>query len=135
MNIIYEYIFYIFYIYLIVYFSIKITPQLFIVSIFFAYCFYTTWILYIDCNSYFIQDLTKKTLFTTSYSLFCCLSYVFIHYSYPIYKKYKLYLATLACSPLFYLIAVKFAEYIFLCEQFHTINYVLNKAFQQFDYF
>ena len=128
MNILYEYIFYIFYIYLIIYLSIKIKPQLFVILIFFAYCFYTTWILYIDCNSNFIQDFNKKTLFTTSYSLFCCISYVFIHYSYPLYKKYKLYLSAIACSPLLYLIAVKYAEYLFLCKPFHTINYIINKT-------
>ena len=132
---VFELIIYIVYLYLLMYISIHVKPNIFTLSLLFAYCFYTTWNLYIGCNS----DLLKvrlykvrflKILFTLGYSTFCISAYYILYHSWKIYKSNKYYKAFLLGVPFYYYVAVHMAEILFKCDKFHTIAFPFKFTFK-----
>jgi hypothetical protein len=62
-----EIIVYTVYMYGFILFSILFKPSILTLLIFFIYCIYTTWNLYINCNSKIINNITNKIFITIFY--------------------------------------------------------------------
>lgn len=118
----FEFLAYCFYLYFLILLGITIRPTKIILFILFLYVFYTTWNLYIGCSGVLVKNIFTKTIFTLCYSCFCVLSYYLLYYT---FDNSKIYMIFLMFVPVFYYVAVKLAEKVFICKKYHTITFPL----------
>ena len=116
----FEFLVYCFYLYFLIILGITIRPIKILLFLLFLYVFYTTWNLYIGCSSILVNNIFTKTIFTLGYSCFCVISYYILYYT---FDNSKLYMIFLMFVPVFYFIAVKVAEHVFICKKYHTITF------------
>lgn len=117
----FEIVVYTIYMYGFILFSIIFRPSIITLLPFFIYCVYTTWNLYIGCTGKIINNINTKLLIITSYSSFCLTSFYLIHNTWNKYKNNMLYRLILLGGPIYYFSAVKIAEKLFHCKDYHTI--------------
>lgn len=109
------------YLYVLMIVGINVKPSILSTIILFLYCFYTTWHLYVGCNSKLLKNKLIKGTFVTGYSLFCVTAYYLLYYTWDKYNENMLYIIYLLGVPLYYFTAVKIAEYVFECDKYHTL--------------
>jgi hypothetical protein len=114
---------YIIYIYSVIFFIIFIEPKLYILLIFFVYCFITTWKVFPckKCTNILVCNKMYKFIIVTLYSLSCLFIYYIIHTTWILYKNNLLYKFVLFLIPLFYFMGSKISERVFKCMPFTVI--------------
>ena len=117
----FEIIVYTVYMYGFVLLSILCKPSIITLLLFFIYCMYTTWNLYIGCTGEIINNSINKTLLIVLYSSFCLTSFYLIHTTWKKYKNNIIYQLILLGFPIYYYAAVNIAEKLFDCKDYHTI--------------
>lgn len=109
------------YMYLFVLSAILFKPSIITLLPFFIYCIYTTWNLYIGCKGKIINNIINKAVLTVLYSFFCLTFIYLIHTTWKKYKNSIIYRLILLGFPIYYYSAVKIAEKLFDCKDYHTI--------------
>ena len=123
-----EFIIIIIYLYGLIFLTINIKPTILSLSIIFLYTLISTWLLYNKhCRHKLIKYNKKRLLFTIIYSIFCCLCYIFLYYSYKKYNDFLLYKILLFCIPLNYYFLNMYAENILKCRKNYFIKFILDK--------
>ena len=116
-----EIIVYTVYMYGFVLFSILFKHSIIMLLTFLIYCIYTTWNLYIGCKGDIINNIINKIILIVLYSSFCLTSFYLIHNTWKKYKNNTIYRLILLGFPIYYYMAVKIAEKLFDCADYHTI--------------
>lgn len=118
----FEFLVYCFYLYSLILLGITVKPTKILLIILFLYVFYTTWNLYIGCSGVLVNNICTKTIIILGYSCFCVISYYILYYTFDNSKPYIIFLMFV---PVFYYVAVKLAEKVFICKKYHTITFPL----------
>lgn len=99
------------YMYILAFLFILIKPNVISVSLFFIYCFISTWYTVIGCKKKEINIYFLKFIMVLMYSLGCVGAFYFVHY----YWKTLFCKMVVLFSPMIYLISVRMMEYFFIC--------------------